>query len=74
VGEKEKVGGHFWADTVIEANIITTTHSMDATVSPIFMQRWNVGQNELIPYLGDEIGHLAPLLEQRSKKNHFHLG
>ena len=37
---------------------------MNATLSQVFMQRWNVVQYELIPYLGDEIGQLTPRLEK----------
>jgi hypothetical protein len=37
---------------------------MNATLSQIFMQRWNVVQHELIPHLGNEIGQLTPRLEK----------
>ena len=37
---------------------------MNATVSQIFMQRWNAVQYELIPHLGNEIGQLTPRLEK----------
>jgi Transposase DDE domain/Transposase domain (DUF772) len=37
---------------------------MNTTLSQVLMQRWNVVQYELIPYLGDEIGQLTPRLEK----------
>ena len=37
---------------------------MNATLSQIFMQRWNVVQHELIFHLGEEIAQLTPRFEK----------